>query len=137
MISDAEAQGVVRQLGYVPRTDLSGLYRMAEAFLCVSRHEGFGFPALEAMACGTPVVSSLAGAMSQTLGNAAVSVNVEDVSSVADALAAVLSDASLRYKMSRAGLRQSRRFRWENTLDDLLDTYQAACVQRRGRTRSR
>jgi glycosyltransferase involved in cell wall biosynthesis len=130
-LSEAQHCGEVRCLGYVDRCDLPSLYRLAGAFLCVSRHEGFGFPPLEAMACGTPVVSSMTGAMAQTLGDAAMAVNVDDAQAVANALLAVLFDESLRDRLRREGLRQAAGFRWDKSVAKLLDVYKEAATASR------
>jgi glycosyltransferase involved in cell wall biosynthesis len=126
MMSDAEHRGIIRMLGCVPRADLPALYRMADAFLCVSWHEGFGFPALEAMACGTPVVSSMTGAMDQTLRNAAMAADADDVKSIAGALEAVLADSALRDRLGEEGISRAASFRWSSAVAPLLDMYRSA-----------
>jgi len=127
MLLDAQHEGVVRHLGYVAREDLPALYRMADAVLCVAHHEGFGFPPLEAMACGTPVVSSMAGAMRETLGDAAMAVVPENVQSVADVLFTVINDMSLRNRMRDKGLCRVEKFQWERVADKMHRIYVAAC----------
>jgi glycosyltransferase involved in cell wall biosynthesis len=127
LVSDARREGVVQTLGYVPRSDLPALYRMAAAVLCVAHHEGFGFPALEAMACGAPVVSSMTGAMRDTLGDAAMAADPDSAQSIADAVGAVVSSAVLRDRLRQEGLRRAADFRWERFAAELRQTYMMAC----------
>jgi len=133
MLSDARHEGVVQTLGYVPRSDLPALYRMAAAVVCVAHHEGFGFPALEAMACGAPVVSSMTGAMRDTLGDAAMAADPDSAQSIADAVTAVVSGAALRDRLRQEGLRRAADFRWERFSAELRQTYMVACRKPRGR----
>jgi len=126
-LSDARNEGIVQPLGYVPRADLPALYRMAEVVVCVAHHEGFGFPALEAMACGTPVISSMAGAMGRTLGDAATAADAMSVTSIADALIAVINDSVLRDQLRIAGRERVASFRWEASTNELRQIYRVAC----------
>jgi glycosyltransferase involved in cell wall biosynthesis len=100
---------------------------MADAVLCVAHHEGFGFPALEAFTCGTPVVSSMAGAMRDTLGNAAMAANPDIAQSITDALVAIASDSALRDRLRCEGLKRAAEFRWEHSAIDLRQVYITAC----------
>jgi glycosyltransferase involved in cell wall biosynthesis len=93
----------------------------------VAHHEGFGFPALEAMACGAPVVSSMTGAMRDTLGDAAMTADPDSAQSIADAVAAVVSGAALRDRLRQEGLRRAADFRWERFSAELRQTYMIAC----------
>jgi len=127
VLSDARNEGIVQTLGYVARADLPALYRMAEAVVCVAHHEGFGFPALEAMACGTPVISSMTGAMGKTLGDAALAVDAASAPSIAEALMVVINDAALRAKLRTAGRDRAADFRWEVSAGELRQIYRIAC----------
>ena len=118
-------EGVVRT-GYVDRQDLPGVYRLAEAYVCPSLHEGFGFPPLEAMACGVPVIASDRGCLGETLGDAACTIDPTDPLDIADAIARVLSDAGFREELIRRGLARSRMFRWEAAIGQLLTVYALA-----------
>jgi glycosyltransferase involved in cell wall biosynthesis len=107
----AAAQGWhwARFAGYVPDTDLPALYAAARVFAYPSLYEGFGIPPLEAMACGTPVVASTAGALPEVLGDAALLVNPYDETALAEALlAAANDDGTLR----RRGLARAQRYSW-------------------------
>lgn len=130
LLLNTHRQGVVRHLGYIGREDLPALYRMADAVLCVAHHEGFGFPALEAMACGTPVVSSMAGAMRETLGDAAMATVPDNAQSIADEVVSVIHDLSLRDRIRHDGLCRAATFRWERYADEILQTYLEVCRNR-------
>jgi glycosyltransferase involved in cell wall biosynthesis len=105
----------IRFLGFVAGADLPALYSAADLFVYPSLYEGFGLPLVEAMACGTPVITSNVSAMPEVVGDAAVLVSPDDVASIADAMETVLGDSSLRATLVEAGLVRSRAFRWEET----------------------
>ncbi|MCS6911544.1 MAG: glycosyltransferase family 4 protein, partial [Anaerolineales bacterium] len=92
----AQSAPHVRLLPYVPEADLAGLYSGATAFVFPSLYEGFGFPVLEAMACGTPIVCSNTSSLPEVVGEAALTVNPLDVAALTEAIRRVLSDAELR-----------------------------------------
>jgi glycosyltransferase involved in cell wall biosynthesis len=111
-----EAAGVrqdVRLFGFVPDATLAALYRLATVFAFPSLYEGFGLPPLEAMACGTPVVTSRASALPEVVGDAAVLVEPNSVEDIADGLARVLGDDALQADLSRRGKERARQFSWE------------------------
>jgi glycosyltransferase involved in cell wall biosynthesis len=116
----------VRVLGFVPRTDLAPLYAGAAVFCWPSLREGFGFPVLEAMAAGTPVVAGAAGAIPEVAGDGALLVDPTDVDAIADALSKILDDASLADELVRAGRRQAARYSWRQAADGLTDLYRRA-----------
>jgi len=103
----------VRLLGYVAEADLPPLYAGAEVAALPSIAEGFGFPALEAMACGVPLVASNSTALPEVYGDAAIGVDPLDTEALADALGRVLGDAALRAAMIERGLRRAAEFTWE------------------------
>jgi glycosyltransferase involved in cell wall biosynthesis len=113
----------VRFLGYVPFDTLRAFYESAAAFGFPSLHEGFGLPPLEAMSCGTPVVTSNVSSLPEVVGDAAIQVNPENVFDIARALKDVLLDDSLRVRLVERGYRQAARFNWEDTARQVLDTY--------------
>lgn len=114
--------------GYVEREDLPFVYQMSEVFVFVSLYEGFGFPPLEAMACGTPVVASAAGALSETAGRASYTVDPTDVKSIAKAIYLLITDRKLRQKHVELGVRESERFMWGKTAEQTLSVYEEVCA---------
>ncbi|HNX10907.1 MAG TPA: glycosyltransferase family 1 protein [bacterium] len=102
-------------LGYIEKADKPALYSLARVFAYPSFYEGFGFPPLEAMACGAPVVSSAASSLPEVLGNAAVLVDPDNVRSLATALAEVINDGKLRESLIAKGLVRAAEFKWEKT----------------------
>jgi glycosyltransferase involved in cell wall biosynthesis len=114
----AQTVGVADRLVFlaqVPDERLPALYRGAVALVFPSLHEGFGLPPLEAMACGTPVVSSTATSLPEVVGAAAVAVDPFDVESIAAGIDAVVGDERLRRELSARGLEQAARFSWDET----------------------
>ena len=102
----------VRFLGFVPDETLAALYRLASLFVFPSLFEGFGFPPLEAMASGTPVITSNVSSLPEVVGDAAVLVNPLDAEAIAQAMARVLADARLRRELIARGLERAQTFRW-------------------------
>jgi glycosyltransferase involved in cell wall biosynthesis len=117
--------GRVRLLRGVPDRELAALMAGAEAFCLPSLFEGFGLPALEAMACGTPVVVSDRGALPEVVGDAALIVD-PNAGAVEDALARVLTDRSLADRLRRAGIERAAGFHWRKTAEGWLEVLRAA-----------
>ena len=113
----------IRFLGYVPFETLRAFYESAEVFAFPSLHEGFGLPPLEAMACGTPVVTSNVSSLPEVVGDAAVKVSPDNVFEIARGLKDVLLNSDLRAKLIELGLAQSRKFSWQQTARQVRDTY--------------
>jgi glycosyltransferase involved in cell wall biosynthesis len=107
-----EAQGALRELGYVADEHMPGLYAGALALAMPSLYEGFGLPCLEAMACGTPVVASNRAALPETTGGAALLVDAGDFS---EPLEQLVGDEALRERLSAAGLVHAAAFTWQRT----------------------
>jgi glycosyltransferase involved in cell wall biosynthesis len=124
----SRAEAVVRFLGFVPFDTLRCFYESAAAFVFVSRYEGFGLPPLEAMACGTPVVTSNVSSLPEVVGDSAVQVNPENVFEIARGIKEVLLDEELRATLIRCGREQARRFSWERTAREVLEIYREACA---------
>jgi glycosyltransferase involved in cell wall biosynthesis len=113
----------VRFLGHVPQADLPALYSAAEVFVFPSLYEGFGLPALEAMACGTPVVASNVSALPEVVGDAALQVSPLDVEALADAMERLLRDGRLRSDLRERGLARAARFSWEKAARQTVEVY--------------
>src|SRR5579862_9816273 len=116
-------QNDVRFLGFVPIEVLRIFYDEAKVFVFPSLYEGFGLPPLEAMAHGTPVVTSNVSSLPEVVGNAAVLVNPENVFEIMRALHRVLLDKALRERMRERGYQQVTRFSWEISVRRVLDVY--------------
>ena len=106
----------VRFLGFVKDDTLAILYRLAAVFVFPSLYEGFGLPPLEAMASGTPVVTSNLSSMPEVAGDAAVLVDPYDPHSIKDGMSRVLSDQGLREQLRTRGLVRARDFSWERSV---------------------
>jgi glycosyltransferase involved in cell wall biosynthesis len=113
----------VRFLGSVPDADLPALYNAAAVLAYPSWYEGFGLPPLEAMACGTPVVTSTGGALPEVCGEAALIVEPGDVAGLAGALRRALADMALRADLTRRGHEQAARFTWAATARGLIEVF--------------
>ena len=116
-------EGRVLFPGFVDDDDLPTLYSAAEALAFPSIYEGFGLPILEAMACGTPVVTSVTSSLPELAGDAALLVEPTDVDAIAAALNRLLQEADLRRKLVAAGFNQARKFTWEKAAAQLLEIY--------------
>ena len=122
----SRVEQMVRFLGFVPFETLRCFYESAAAFVFPSRYEGFGLPPLEAMACGTPVVTSNVSSLPEVVGDAALLVNPENVFDIARGIRDVLLDETLRAELIRRGREQAARFSWSRTARQVLEIYQDA-----------
>ena len=113
----------VRFLGFVADDTLAALYRLATVFVFPSLYEGFGLPPLEAMASGTPVVTSNRSSLPEVVGDAAVLVDPYSAASIAEGIQTVLSDAGLRRALSARGLARAREFSWEASVRRIHEVY--------------
>jgi len=116
----------VRQLGYVGRDDLPALYAGAACLLFPSRDEGFGLPALEAMACGCPVVASDRGALPEVVGPGGLLFAPDAIDDLEEAASRLIEDPEFRRGQVERGLAQAATFPWSRTARLTLDAYRAA-----------
>jgi glycosyltransferase involved in cell wall biosynthesis len=116
----------VRFLGYLPEETLAVMYRLAGVFVFPSLYEGFGLPPLEAMASGTPVVTSNVSSLPEVAGDAAVLVDPHDPAAIADGIHSVLTDEHLRRDLRRKGLERARQFSWEASVRRVREIYREA-----------
>jgi glycosyltransferase involved in cell wall biosynthesis len=119
-------QQSVRFLGFVPFETLRLFYLAASAFAFPSLYEGFGLPPLEAMAAGTPVITSSVSSLPEVVGDAAIMVNPENVFDIARGIRELVTDEDLRRRIIAAGYRQARRFHWARTAAATLEVYREA-----------
>jgi len=121
-----EAAGVrqdVRFFGFVPSRTLSALYRLASVFAFPSLYEGFGLPPLEAMACGTPVVTSRISSLPEVVGDAALLVDPYSTEDIAHGLERVLGDEGLRGELSTRGRARVKQFSWKRSVEAIHSGY--------------
>lgn len=116
----------VRFTGFVPDELLPALYRNADVFVYASLYEGFGLPILEAMACGTPVITSNVSAMPEVAGDAALLVDPRSVDQLAQAILAVVSRPDVAQSLRQRGLARAAQFTWSKTAEETLQVYQKA-----------
>ncbi len=116
----------VHLTGYVPEADLAALLSGARAFVYPSLYEGFGFPVLESMACGTPVICSNVSSLPEVAGDAAIQVDPLDVEALAQALYHVISDDGLCRELVERGYRQVQRFSWQRCTRETMQVFEEA-----------
>lgn len=120
---------LLRYSGYIPNTDLPAIYSGAKVFLYTSLRESFGIPLLEAMACGTPVVTSNTSSMPEVAGDAALFANPADEKDIASQLITLLTDEKTRQTMVLKGLERVKDFSWEATAKATFEVYQSVYNQ--------
>jgi glycosyltransferase involved in cell wall biosynthesis len=125
-IESSPARERVHLVGRVGNDELVGLYRGAACFVFPSRFEGFGLPPLEAMACGTPVITSNRTSLPEVVGDAGILVDPDDHEGWAQALARVLSDDAVRADLAARGRERAARFSWARCADETLVAYRRA-----------
>jgi glycosyltransferase involved in cell wall biosynthesis len=122
-LTDAE----IRFMGYIPEEDMPLFYSGAQLFLFPTLYEGFGFPPVEAMACGTPVIASNAQCMPEVLGDAAILESPTNPEGFASAITRVLSDETLYREMRSQGIRRAERFCSQTSSQRLVEVFESRC----------
>jgi glycosyltransferase involved in cell wall biosynthesis len=120
--------------GYVRREDQPLWYSASDLFVYPSQYEGFGLPVLEALACGTPVVTSNSSSLPEVVGRAGISVDPTDEVALADAMRAVLTEAPLAARLREAGPLQASQFTWADAASGCVQAYRRAFADSRART---
>ena len=120
------AAGRVSLAGFVPDEDLAALYSGATAFVYPSLYEGFGLPPLEAMQCGTPVITSNTSSLPEVVGGAGIMVDPRDEDALSQAMLDVYRDSALRERMSARSLARAAEFSWDRCVRQTLEAYRAA-----------
>jgi glycosyltransferase involved in cell wall biosynthesis len=123
LAASALTEKEVKFLGYVPEEDMPDLYAGASVFVFPSLYEGFGFPVLEAMACGAPVVASNVSSVPEVTGDAALLVDPHQPQDFADAILRVRSDPALREQLTERGFARAAKFKWSDTARAMLGPF--------------
>ena len=113
----------VRFFGFVSDQTLAALYRLADVFVFPSLYEGFGLPPLEAMASGTPVITSNVSSLPEVVGDAALMIDPYEPQAIADAMRRVLTDPDLRAELRAKGLARARGYSWERSIRRVREIY--------------
>jgi len=121
LIVQGRIPGII-YLGHVPDEDLPAIYNLADVFVYTSKYEGFGLPLLEAMACGTPVISVNNSSLPEVVGNGGILVS-EDSDRIAGKIAYVIANPEAQTKLRLKGLTQASRFSWKKYAQQVLDIY--------------
>jgi glycosyltransferase involved in cell wall biosynthesis len=116
----------IHVLGYLSEAELPAAYAGAEVFLYPSLREGFGLPPLEAMACGTPVLTSNVSAIPEVVGDAALTVDPNDLGALTDGLSRLLTDVELRKQLRDRGMQRAAEFRWDRVAAQMVQVYEEA-----------
>jgi hypothetical protein len=135
-VREREIEGRVRFLGYVGREELPGLYGGATAFVYPSLLEGFGMPVVEAMACGTPVITSNNSGLKEVAGGAALLIDPLDIEDIARNMREIAESSDLKATLSARGLRRAAEFSWARTAALTLEAYHEAAGNLRPRART-
>ena len=124
-LEKADLQNRVMQLSAIPLENLVAIYNCADVMIYPALYAGFGLPPLEAMACGTPVICSNRGSLSEIAGDAALMVDPENQANMADATAQLLADRNLQQSYRLKGLQQAKIYSWDKTAAEVLSVYRS------------
>ena len=128
----AALRGRIITTGYVDDADLAPLYSRALGFLYLSRYEGFGLPPLEAMQCGTPVITSNTSSLPEVVGDAGVLLGPDDQDGLCQAMLDLHARPELRASLAGKSLRRARRFSWEENVRQTVEVYRLAAAEKAG-----
>jgi len=131
--SELIRRGELKLLGYVPDELIPALYAGAAAFCYPSRYEGFGLPALEAMASGVPVITSNRTSLPEVVGDAGIMVDPDDVEGLRERLRQLLEDATYAAELGHRGLLRSQTFSWDRCARETFSVYRQVMRQRGGK----
>ena len=123
-INNLDLGGMVHFTGYVSQEDLPLVYNLSSLFVYPTIYEGFGLPALEAMACGVPVITTDVSSLPEIVGEAGMLVPVNNVEALHGAMIEVLGDEDLRREMINKGIQRAAKFSWEQTAKLTFQVYQ-------------
>jgi glycosyltransferase involved in cell wall biosynthesis len=123
LIASLRLEGYIERLPQMPQSELPRQYARCDLLVVPSLDEGFGFPALEAMAVGTPVMAANRGALPEVVGDAGILVDPPEAGVFAGVAARVLADTSLLAQMSKRGRERARNFTWERTAAETMAVY--------------
>jgi glycosyltransferase involved in cell wall biosynthesis len=124
LVKQLKLENWVQFAGYLPDQDLPIVYNLAQIFVYPSSYEGFGFPPLEAMACGTPVITTAISALEENVGEAGLLVSPQDELALTEALQTLIQNPTLQERLSQAGIKRAARFSWEHTARLTLKIYE-------------
>jgi glycosyltransferase involved in cell wall biosynthesis len=122
-IKDTHLQDYVHVLGFVDDEDLPALYTSSECLIITSLYEGFGLPILEAMACGTPVITSNLSSLPEVAGDASILVDPLDIDAITKATYTIMTDSTQRNQLIEAGYQQVKNFTWKQSAKHLKSIY--------------
>lgn len=125
LIKELNLQSDIMFVGYLPERDMPRFYNAADLLVFPSFYEGFGLPPLEAMACGTPVVTSNASSLPEVVGDAGIMIDPNDSDRLANAMYNVLTDNGLKEDMIKKGLKRAKMFSWERAAEEVLEVYKS------------
>jgi glycosyltransferase involved in cell wall biosynthesis len=119
----AQENNKIIRLGFIPTEDVVALYNTAVVFVMPSIYEGFGLPVIEAMQCGSPVVTTKGGSLAEVAGEAAYFVDGNDIASLTNGIGEVFFTLKLQQELSKKGLIQAKKFSWKKTAEETISVY--------------
>lgn len=127
-IKEYGVQDSTKIFDFISEEKLPRLYNTSDVFVFPSLYEGFGLPPLEAMACGTPVITSNAASLPEVVGNAGITIDPTDASQLATELERVLENSHLQNKLTKKGLHRANQFSWKRSANETLDVYRRVAL---------